>query len=369
MSLRRSSNLSRKARIITIVGARPQYIKLAPLQRALAPLDLDHRVINTGQHYDYQMAGVFFRELKLPKPTANLEVGSADAAEMTARILERCAVQLRRLRPDLVVVIGDTNSTLGGALAAAQARLPLAHIEAGLRCFDLDTPEELNRLLTDRMAQAWYCPTPQAVTNLKFEGITAGVSLTGDLLYDVLIDTLPGTQEAAAILKSMSLSPHSYYLATLHRADTVDDRCKLTTVADMLCALPATTIFPVHPRTRERLRSYKLLGRLRQSRSVRLVEPVGYRQMLALIGGCRMLLTDSGGLQREAYFLRRPTVLLRETTEWVEIVRSGGSVIIGFDPAKLRKVLTKHRFSFSDRTFCRTGAAARIAQKLAAAVR
>jgi len=360
--------LSRKARIVTIVGARPQYIKLAPLQRALAPLGLDHRVINTGQHYDYQMAGVFFRELKLPKPAANLAVGSADAAEMTARILERCAVQLRRLSPDLVVVIGDTNSTLGGALAAAQLHLPLAHIEAGLRCFDLGTPEELNRLVTDHVAQHRYCPTPQAVANLKAEGITTGVSLTGDLLYDVLTDTLPGAHETGAILKSMSLTPDSYYVATLHRADSVDDCVNLTTLVEMLCALPAPTIFPVHPRTRERLRSFKLLGRLRNSKSVRLVEPVGYRQMLALIGGCRILLTDSGGLQREAYFLRRPTALLRNVTEWVEIVRSGGSVIVGFDPARLRQALTKHRFSFSDRTFCRAGAAARIARKLAAAV-
>ncbi len=369
MSPRRSSNLSRKARIVTIVGARPQYIKLAPLQRALAPLGLDHRIINTGQHYDYQMAGVFFRELRLPKPTANLEVGSADAAEMTARILERCAVQLRRLRPDLVVVIGDTNSTLGGALAAAQLHLPMAHIEAGLRCFDLGTPEELNRLLTDRMAQALFCPTPQAVANLTSEGLTAGVSLTGDLLYDVLTDTLPGARETSAILESLKLTPQSYYVATLHRADSVDDRAKLTILVEMLCALPAPTIFPVHPRTSERLRAFKLLGRLRQNKSVRLVEPVRYRQMLALIGGCRMLLTDSGGLQREAYFLRRPTALLREVTEWVEIVRSGGSVIVGFDPAKLRKALTKHRFSFSNRAICRTGAAARIARKLAAAVR
>lgn len=369
MSPRRSSNLSRRARIVTIVGARPQYIKLAPLQRALAPLGLDHRIINTGQHYDYQMAGVFFRELELPKPAANLEVGSAEAAEMTARILERCAVALRRLRPDLVVVIGDTNSTLGGALAAAQLHLPLAHIEAGLRCFDLGTPEELNRLVTDHVARHLYCPTPQAVANLKTEGIATGVSLTGDLLYDVLTDTLPGARETSAILEVLKLTPQSYYVVTLHRADSVDDRVKLTTLVEMLSALPAPTIFPVHPRTRERLRSFKLMGRLRQSKSVRLVEPVGYQQMLALIRSCRMLLTDSGGLQREAYFLRRPTALLREVTEWVEIVRSGGSVVVGFDPEKLRKTLTGHRFSFSNRTFCRTGAATRIARKLAAAAR
>ncbi len=354
-------------RIVTIVGARPQYIKLAPLHRELQRLKADHRVINSGQHYDYEMAGVFFKELNLPRPAVNLAVGSSDAATMTSRILEKCAAALKKLSPDLVVVIGDTNTTLGGALAAGQLGLPLAHVEAGLRCFDLRTPEELNRIVTDRISLLHLCPTPQSVANLRAEGFRKSVFLTGDLLYDVLSQLAPTPGAAATAARSYGVRPREYFLVTLHRAESVDRRVVLRAMVRQIEQLPGDVIFPVHPRTLKQLRSNGLLTRLQRKRRLKLIDPIGYREMLALLAGCKMLLTDSGGLQREAYFLKKPTLLLRDVTEWVEIVAHGGSMIVGANSDALQRGLTRARFSFDNRSICRKGAARRIAGRLVAA--
>ncbi len=357
--------MSRRLRIVTIAGARPQFIKLSPLHRELEALKVDHRIINTGQHYDYTMAGVFFKELGLPSPAADLAVGSGSAGAMTARIIEGTAAALKELAPDLVTVIGDTNSTLGGAIAAAQLKLKVAHIEAGLRCFDMSVPEELNRVITDRIAQLLLCPTVQSVKNLKSEGITRGVYNTGDLLYDVLTTTRPNKTEAKDFLRRYNLADGEFLLATIHRADSVDIKKNLSLLVKMLLSVKLPTLFPLHPRTRKRLSEFGLLAGLQKSRFVRLVEPFGYGDTLAAISACRMVLTDSGGLQREAYFLKTPALLLRSVTEWVEINRAGGSKIIGFDLAKFASGLASNDFRFADRTMCRTGASRRIASRLA----
>lgn len=357
--------MPRRIRIATIIGARPQYIKLSPLHREFSALGFENIVINTGQHYDYKMAGTFFKELSLPTPAFNLKVGSASASEMTSRILERCAKALKEIRPDLVAVIGDTNSTLGGALAAVQQGIPLAHIEAGLRCFDIHTPEELNRIVADKIASVLFCPTIESVENLKNEGVKNNVFLTGDVLYDVLAMMKPTWHDVYGVAKIHGLIPKQYLLITLHRADSVDRRDNLRTLVDMLLSVREDTLFPVHPRTKNRLAEFGLLSKLERSKTVRLVGPLGYSETLATILGSRMVLTDSGGIQREAYFLRIPTLLLRGVTEWVEINRAGGSMIVGFDAQKLKYGLEFRKFRFDDRTFCRTGAARRIAKRLA----
>lgn len=350
-------------RIVSIVGARPQYIKLAPLHLELLAHEVDHLVINTGQHYDHKLSQVFFDELELPKPVVNLGVGSGTNSEMTALILAGAGKALRKLAPDLVIVYGDTNSTLGGALAAAQINLPVAHIEAGLRCFDLSVPEELNRVVTDRISSCLFCPTATARANLRREGIGKCVYQTGDVLYDVMRLAMPTREEISATLAAKELARGGYLLLTLHRAGTVDDKRRLTRLVRLTGMLREPTIFPLHPRTRKRLQQFGLMRKLRASRYLRLTEPAGYREMLALTSAARLVLTDSGGLQREAYRLRVPVLLLRNTTEWVEIVKSGGGIIVDDDPQRLKQGL-KRRFRFADRTFCRTGAARRIVNHL-----
>lgn len=360
--------MSRKKRIATIVGARPQYIKLAPLHRELSALKLDHQIINTGQHYDRNMAGVFFRELNLPKPAVDLGVGSGNTGEMTARVIAGCAKALERLAPDLVIVIGDTNSTLGGALAAVQLRLPLAHIEAGLRCFDLSVPEELNRVVTDRIADFCFCPTPAAVANLKREGITRRVYLSGDMLYDVLAAARPDKLFVDSFLREQALRKGEYLLATIHRADSVDRKEHLQALVRLLLSTKEPVLFPLHPRTKRRLDEFGLMAALAKSKQIKLVEPLSYLDSLAAIMGSRMVLTDSGGLQREAFFLKVPTLLLREVTEWVEINRCGGSRIVGFDRTKFAHGLSGQGFKFTSRGLCKAGAAGRIARKIVAAI-
>ncbi len=351
--------------VVSIVGARPQYIKLAPLHSELKKLKVRHSVINTGQHYDHSLAGQFFADLQLPKPAVNLEVGSAEAGVMTAKILAGCTQALSSLKPKLVVVYGDTNSTLGGALAAAQLRIPMVHVEAGLRCHDMSVPEELNRVLTDTLSDYLMAPTDQSVENLRREGARGRIWKTGDLLYDVLKASLPTRKRQLEIIREFGFEPEKYLLITIHRADSVDNRESLTRLVSMLEKIKEPAIFPLHPRTEKRLRQFRLSGRLRKIKNLLLSEPLGYRQILSLTANARLVATDSGGLQREAYFLRKPCLLLRGVTEWLEIVRSRGSAIVGFDERRFTNGLYQRTFNFSNRSICRTGAARRIAEKIA----
>jgi UDP-GlcNAc3NAcA epimerase len=271
---------------------------------------------------------------------------------------------LRKLMPDLVAVYGDTNSTLGGALAAAQEHLPLAHIEAGLRCFDLSVAEELNRVVTDHISAHLFCPTPHSRENLRKEGITKQVHLSGDILYDVVKIAKSTTAETKAILQQYDLSPGQYLFLTCHRAETVDDKRTLSRLVMMISSIREPVIFPIHPRTKKNFRRFGLYSKLTGIRNLRLVDPCSYRESLALIGSARMVVTDSGGVQREAYYLKVPTLLLRDVTEWVEILKSGGSMIVGMDSEKLRYGLSRKRFRFENRSICKLGAAARIASML-----
>lgn len=331
-------------KIVSVVGARPQFIKAGVLSGALRRHS-DEVLIHTGQHYDDLMSDVFFRELGMPAPDLNLGVGSGSHALQTARMLEGLEAVYERERPDLVLVYGDTNSTLAGALAAAKLGLPVAHVEAGFRSYERDLPEEINRVLTDHVSAYLFCATDGAVRALKGEGITQGVYMTGDLMYDSLLAALPRAQAIEAeVLARIGLKSAgeggggSYYLATVHRAATTDDAAALGRVLDAFGRLDAPVVLPLHPRTAAAMNS----AGLEAPPSVRIIDPVGYFEMLALERNARAILTDSGGVRREAYWLAVPCVTLRSDSEWPETVESGWDVLAGADPetivsAALRK--------------------------------
>lgn len=317
--------------IASIVGARPQFIKAAPLSRALAK-DFKEVLVHTGQHYDRDMSEIFFRELEIRPPDFNLGVGSASPGEQTARMLMELEVVLRTIKPDCVLVYGDTNSTLAGALAAAQARLPLAHVEAGLRSFDRRMPEEINRLVTDRIANMLFCPTGGAVENLGKEGISTGVHQVGDVMADALLHNLPLARQRSRVLSTLKLQPGRYALATVHRAANTDDPGRLRSILEALSSLPMQIAFPVHPRTRKSLDAVpETVGP-----NVLLLEPLGYFDSLVLQENADCVLTDSGGMQREAYLLGVRCITLRDETEWVETVAAGWNRLAGVDPAAIR---------------------------------
>jgi UDP-GlcNAc3NAcA epimerase len=317
-------------KVVSVVGARPQFIKAAAVSRALRR---GHRevLVHTGQHYDENLSDVFFAELDIPPPDYNLDVGSASHARQTAAMLERLEDVLLTERPDWVLVYGDTNSTLAGALAAAQAGLRLAHVEAGLRSHNRSMPEELNRVLADRCADLLLCPTETAVSNLAREGICEGVRLVGDVMYDSLLWWLGQTEGEARVLDRLGLSPGGYALVTVHRPANADDARNLSSILEALGALPEPVVFPMHPRTRK-----AMTGSVRAiPANVRIVEPVGYGDMLALEKHARCVLTDSGGVQKEAYLLGVPCVTLREETEWPETLTGSWNVLAGADTARI----------------------------------
>jgi len=313
-------------KIVSIVGARPQFIKAAALSRVLRDRHEDI-LIHTGQHYDAQLSNVFFAELDLPPPDYHLGVGSDSHARQTARMLEGIESVLLDELPDCVLVYGDTNSTLAGALATAKLGLPLAHVEAGLRSYDRTMPEELNRVLTDHCADVLLCPSALAVSNLAREGIRRGVHLVGDVMYDSLLRQVQDGWLEGGQLVQWGLSPQSYVLATVHRAANTDDASRLASIVQALGLLPEPVVFPVHPRTRKAM----LDAGLAPSANVRLLEPLGYRDMLLLESNARCVLTDSGGVQKEAFFFGVPCVTLRDETEWPETVDCGWNVLAGCD--------------------------------------
>ena len=315
-------------RIASIVGNRPQFVKAAAVSRAVRE-EHEEVLIHTGQHYDDEMSRVFFEELGIPAPDRELAAGSGTAAEQTARILERLEPELREAAPDMVLVYGDTNSTLAGSLAAAQARIPLAHVEAGMRSFDRAMPEELNRVLSDRMSDLLLCSTQTAVENLAAEGMTDGVHLVGDVMADVCLEFLPIAEERSGALEAYRLTPDAYCLMTVHRVANVDTPERLEKVVELAERLPLPAVFPVHPRTRARLASAGLAERLEAA--VTVVPPLGYLDFLKLARHARVVLTDSGGVQKEAYLVETPCVTLRDTTEWVETVEAGWNVLVDLD--------------------------------------
>lgn len=307
-------------KIVTVVGARPQFIKAAPVARALKAAGWTEVMVHTGQHFDAAMSDVFFDELDIPPPAHNLHVHSLGHGAMTGRMLEKVEQVLLSEKPDVVMVYGDTNSTVAGAMAAAKLHVPVAHVEAGLRSFNRRMPEEINRVVTDHVSDLLFCPTRTAVANLQAEGVVDGVHAVGDVMYDALKDVVARARTRSAILDRLRIAPGSYAVATVHRAENTDDPERLGRVMDWLveAARKAPVVFPVHPRTRGALEA-----RGRPMPDVTLVEPLGYLDMAWLVSNAAAVFTDSGGLQKEAYFHRVPCVTLREETEWVETVDAG----------------------------------------------
>ncbi len=315
-------------KIVSVVGARPQFIKAAAVSRVLRRHH-EEILVHTGQHYDPLLSDVFFAELDLPAPDHHLGVGSDSHARQTARMLEGVEEVLLAERPDRVLVYGDTNSTLSGALAAAKLGLPLAHVEAGLRSYDRSMPEELNRVLTDHCADLLFCPSAVAVDNLAREGISAGVHLVGDVMYDSLLRQVEALHGAS--LSRWELEVGQYALATVHRAANTDDPSRLGSILAALGRLAGTVVLPVHPRTRKAM----LDAGLEAPGNVRLLDPLGYRDMLLLEKNARCVLTDSGGVQKEAFFFAVPCVTLRDETEWPETVDCGWNVLAGCDAERI----------------------------------
>lgn len=328
-------------KILTVVGARPQFVKAAAVSRILRE-EHTEVLVHTGQHYDERMSEVFFRELGIPEPDYNLEVGSAGHSVQTGEMLIRMEPIFEKEKPDWVMVYGDTNSTLAGALVASKLHIPVAHVEAGLRSFNREMPEEINRVLTDHVSQLLFCPAQKAVENLKLEGVTSGVHVVGDVMYDAVLRHSDTAEKKSSILKLLDLKPKQYLLATVHRASNVDDTAKLLNILETFAMLGETVVFPVHPRTRKAIESagFSIGG------NVKLVEPVGYLDMLWLEKNARMILTDSGGVQKEAYWFATPCATLREETEWVETVESGWNVVVGIERERILN--TVRNFSVPD---------------------
>jgi UDP-GlcNAc3NAcA epimerase len=328
-------------KILTVVGARPQFVKAAMVSRAIAVHNqrgqgprIAEEIVHTGQHYDPAMSQVFFDELDIPEPAVNLAIGSGSHAETTARMLEGIEREIAARRPDWVLLYGDTNSTLAGALAAAKLHVPVAHVEAGLLSFNRQMPEEINRVLTDHVSDLLFCPTKTAVENLAREGITRGVYQVGDVMYDAALVFGEIARQRSTILVQLGLKPKGYYLATVHRAENTDDRGRLLGILQGLSELARElpVVFPVHPRTRKCIRDQGLPA---HGDSIRMIEPVSFLDMIRLEQEAKVILTDSGGVQKEAYFHGVPCVTLRDETEWVETVEAGWNHLTGVRPERI----------------------------------
>jgi UDP-GlcNAc3NAcA epimerase len=317
-------------KILTVIGNRPQFIKAAAVSPRLRASH-EELLVHTGQHFDDSLSSVFFSELGLPAPELELGIALGSNTSQTARMLGALEPVVRDGSPDVVLVYGDTNSTLAGALAGAQAGVPVAHVEAGMRSFDRSMPEELNRVLVDHASSLLLCSSSVAVANLERDGVTGAIEVVGDVMVDVALNVQPRARSRVDLLAARGLAPGEYLLATAHRAGNVDDPARLRLLVELLCNMPLTVLFTIHPRTRRRLDERDLLGRLESCGSVITAPPLGYVETAALLCNARAVLTDSGGLQKEAYLAGVPCVTLRATTEWTETVESGWNTLVDLD--------------------------------------
>jgi UDP-GlcNAc3NAcA epimerase len=317
-------------RVLTVIGNRPQFIKAAAVSSRLRAGG-EEITVHTGQHYDAELSQVFFDELELPPPEHLLGIGGGTNTAQTARMLAALEPLLAGVAPDLVLVYGDTNSTLAGALAAVQAGLPVAHVEAGMRSFDRAMPEEVNRILTDHLSALLLCSSQTAVENLGRESVAGDVELVGDVMVDVAQLLQPAARARVAALDPFGLAPGEYLLATAHRAGNVDEPARLRQLVALLLALPAPAVLPLHPRTRARLEAAGLLTDVERAGHIRLAPPLGYLDFTALLCNARAVVTDSGGVQKEAYLAGVPCVTLRPSTEWVETVEAGWNALVDLD--------------------------------------
>ena len=321
-------------KIITVLGARPQFIKAATVSRELSTTGITEIILHTGQHFDANMSDVFFTEMEIPRPHYQLEINSMGHGAMTGRMLEQIEKVLIKEKPDGVLVYGDTNSTLAGALAASKLHIPVAHVEAGLRSFDMKMPEEINRILTDRISKILFCPTSTAVQNLAKEGFMnfdCQIEQPGDVMFDAVSFYRQKAKDTSSIVEREHLKKNGFALATLHRAENTNDPVRLKSICDALNEISKTlpVIMPLHPRTRGILDSLNMVP------EVNVIDPVGYFDMLSLLENCKLVLTDSGGLQKEAYFFEKFCLTLRDQTEWVELVKAGANEIVGAERDKI----------------------------------
>lgn len=313
-------------KILTIAGTRPQLVKIAAVSRILRE-SFQEILVNTGQHYDYNMAGVFFDELNIPKPDYDLGIGSDSHGRQTGKMLIALEEIVDKEQPDAIIVYGDTNSTLAGAIIASKRHIPLIHIEAGLRSYNKLMPEELNRVMTDHVSTLLFTPTETAVRNLQKEGITEGVYTVGDVMYDAVIYNME-LAERRFNLENFDLVSKQYYLGTIHRAENTDTKEQLTAILKAFSKVEEKVYLPLHPRTKNKIKEYGLASLLTDSTNIHIVEPVSYLEMLLLEKNAKAIITDSGGVQKEAYFMKVPCVTLRLQTEWIETVEYGWNQLV-----------------------------------------
>lgn len=324
-------------RLVTVVGARPELIQVGAIARAIenryaASGAVEHLLIHTGQHYDHEMSRAFFDQLGLPEPARHLGVGSRAQGAQTGEMLGALDPLLVELDPDVVMVFGDTNSTLAGALAAAKLHIPVAHVESGLRSFNVKMPEEINRRVTDHVASILFCPSANAVANLAAEGITNEVHLTGDVMYESMLHTMSLGHEELDVLDRLELTPGGYVFATTHRSESTDDPHRLSQIIlgiSDVARQGMDVVFPVHPRTRARMEPTLV------EPGIRMIGPLGHFEALSLVKNAALVMTDSGGLQKETYWLGTPCVTMRDETEWVETVRNGWNLLVGADRRRI----------------------------------
>jgi UDP-GlcNAc3NAcA epimerase len=321
-------------KVITILGARPQFIKAAAVSNQMKG-KIDEILVHTGQHYDQNMSDVFFEELNIPKPKYHLNIGSGSHGVQTGDMLREIEKVLLEEKPDFVMVYGDTNSTLAGALAASKLLIPVIHVEAGLRSFNKAMPEEQNRILTDHISDLLFVPTQTAVSHLKSEGITKGVHLVGDVMYDGILHFTEIAKNKSQILEKIQVNEGEYLLCTIHRAENTNDPNRLKSIIDGLNAVSEIIVLPLHPRTQKYLTDYEI----KLNDHIKVIEPVGYLDMVRLESGSKKIVTDSGGVQKEAFFLAKPCITMRDETEWVETVDNGWNVIVGADAKKIKHAI------------------------------
>ncbi len=320
-------------KIVTIIGARPQFIKTPLISRELKKFAKEI-LVHTGQHYDLNMSDIFFKELKIKKPHYNLGVGSETQGKQTAKMLEGIEKILLKERPDLVIIYGDTNSTVAGALAAVKLHIPVAHVEAGMRSYNRAMPEEINRVVADHISELLFAPVKSAAEMLKKEGIKEGVHIVGDVMNDIQIE-LKNRKANLKILKTLDLSPKTYLLATVHRQENTDRKENLEAIISAFMEIKEPIVFPAHPRTAKYLKEYHLDRKIAASKNIKLIEPVGFFDMIALENNAKMILTDSGGVQKEAYIAKVPCITLRQETEWNETVKSGWNHLVGANKVQI----------------------------------
>jgi len=321
-------------KVVSIVGARPQFIKAAVLSRELRK-EHTEILVHTGQHYDQNMSDIFFKELGIPDPEYHLGIGSGSHGKQTGAMLAGIEEILINEKPEWVIVYGDTNSTLAGALAAVKMHIKVAHVEAGLRSFNQLMPEEINRVLTDHVSNLLFCPTKTAMVNLKSEGIIKGAHLIGDVMYEALTWAVEHGKESTAVQEELGLQPKKFLLATIHRAENTDNPERLKRILCAFNQVDEIIIWPVHPRTEKKLEELDW----QPSSNIHLIKPIGYLEMIKLEKNARIILTDSGGIQKEAYWLGVPCVTLRDETEWIETINSGWNQLAGTDTQSILKAI------------------------------